>query len=37
MKLIEEKKLYKLNEKVGYEIDPALRTIINEIIRKAKS
>lgn len=34
--LIEEKKIYKLNDYVGYEIDDSLRNILAEIVQKTK-
>lgn len=34
--LIEAKKIYKLNDWVGYEIDDSLRNILAEIVAKTK-
>jgi len=34
--LIQEKKIYKLNDWVGYEIDDSLRNILKEIVAKTK-
>lgn len=34
--LIEAKKIYKLNDWVGYEIDDSLRNILAEIVAKSK-
>lgn len=36
-KLLDEKKIYKLNDWVGYEIDDSLRDILAEIVVKTKA
>lgn len=35
--LIQDKKVYKLNDWVGYEIDDSLRNILAEIVAKTKA
>ena len=37
MEMIKSKKIYKLNDRVGFQIDESLKNIITQIIVKAKS